>query len=264
MAEIIAQIIHQDLFCFKAPSFGAAACINIGELFIPIFTGILPALLWLWYWLREDPHPEPRKTLIFSFILGMLGVPVALFLEYFLYELVKGLDFSPQTAISMTSPLLLLGWAFIEEIVKFQFAWWGDLKRSVYDEPVDALIYLITVALGFAALENVFFLFDLYNETPTIMALTANLRFFGANLLHIVSSATIGVSIAFSFFHKEHAIRNIWGGIILATLLHWAFNAAIINAAQKIALLETLSVVWTFAIILIFIFEKVKKIDPAS
>ena len=229
MAEIIAQIIHQDLFCFKAPSFGAAACINIGELFIPIFTGILPALLWLWYWLREDPHPEPRKTLIFSFILGMLGVPVALFLEYFLYELVKGLDFSPQTAISMTSPLLLLGWAFIEEIVKFQFAWWGDLKRSVYDEPVDALIYLITVALGFAALENTLFLLKVIGAQGMLVGfITGNLRFLGATLLHIITSSIVGASIAFSFFHREKIFHNVLGGLLLATALHTLFNYFIV------------------------------------
>ena len=72
----------------------------------------------------------------------------------------------------------------------------------------------------------------------------------------------MGVSIAFSFFHKEHRHRNIWGGIILATLLHGAFNAFIIQGATGTAILKTFSIVWALIILLIFFFEKVKRIGP--
>ncbi|MBI4059736.1 PrsW family intramembrane metalloprotease [Candidatus Giovannonibacteria bacterium] len=221
--------------------------------------GFLPTLLWLWFWLKEDPHPEPRKTLITSFVLGMLAVPAVLLAEYLFYRAAIKLGIIERGEI--TSLFLLFGWAFLEEGAKFLTAWWADLKRSVYDEPVDALIYLITVALGFAALENVLFISNLVKEGTLVSLITANLRFFGATLLHTVTAGVMGVSIAFSFFHKERRRRNIWGGIILATLLHGAFNAFIIQEASGTNILKTFSAVWALVIFLIFFFEKVKRIQ---
>jgi RsiW-degrading membrane proteinase PrsW (M82 family) len=227
-----------------------------------LVTGFLPALLWLWFWLKEDPHPEPRRTLVVSFVLGMAIVPVVLVLEYVWYfiSIRTGFVLEGQTA----SLILLFGWAFLEEGGKFLTAWWADLKRSVYDEPVDAVIYLITVALGFSALENFMFLLNISGAGILDQAITGNLRFLGASLLHVVTSGIIGVSIAFTFFHKEHKWRNIWGGIILATVLHAAFNAVIINSGSPATLFQTFFVVWTLVIILIFVFEKVKRIGPNS
>ena len=222
--------------------------------------GFLPTLLWLWFWLKEDPHPEPRKTLVISFLLGMAAVPAVLLAEYLFYLAAVKLGIAGEGEIK--SIFLLFGWAFLEEGAKFLTAWWADLKRSVYDEPVDALIYLITVALGFAALENVLFLSNLAKEGLSASLITADLRFFGATLLHTVTAGVMGVSIAFSFFHKEHRHRNIWGGIILATLLHGAFNAFIIQGATGTAILKTFSIVWALIILLIFFFEKVKRIGP--
>ena len=41
--------------------------------------GVLPALLWLWFWLKEDKkRPEPRGLILLAFIAGMLTVPVVL------------------------------------------------------------------------------------------------------------------------------------------------------------------------------------------
>jgi RsiW-degrading membrane proteinase PrsW (M82 family) len=239
-----------------------AGGINLQNFLLVFITGLLPPLLWLWFWLKEDPHPEPRRTLIISFILGMAAVPVVLFVEYLFYTFSVMLGIVERGEIA--NIFLLFGWAFIEESSKFITAWWADLKRSVYDEPVDALIYLITVALGFAALENILFLFDIIKEGPVTTAIAANLRFFGATLLHTVTAGIIGVSIALSFFHQEHRRRNIWGGIGLATLLHGAFNAFIIKASSSATLFKTFFAVWTLIIILIFFFEKVKRIGPNS
>ena len=44
--------------------------------------GILPALAWLWFWLREDSdHPEPRRLIALAFLAGMVAVAVVIPLE---------------------------------------------------------------------------------------------------------------------------------------------------------------------------------------
>ncbi|MBI2610219.1 PrsW family intramembrane metalloprotease [Candidatus Giovannonibacteria bacterium] len=236
---------------------------SIKNLLIVFSAGFLPSLLWLWFWLKEDPHPEPRKTLLKSFLAGIAIVPFVFLLEYgFLKLLVTNgvvqksqIDYLPLAQ----SLILFLGWAFIEEISKFFTAWWVDLRRSVYDEPVDAMIYLITVSLGFAALENALFLNKVLPEGVIQSAMTLNLRFLGATLLHSLTAGVMGASIALSFFHKEHVHRNVIGGIILATLLHWSFNAIIINSESEL-MFQTFFAVWSLVVVLIFIFERVKRL----
>jgi hypothetical protein len=45
------------------------------------FGGLLPALLWLWFFNHEDPHPEPRGRLIETFIAGMITVFIAMAIQ---------------------------------------------------------------------------------------------------------------------------------------------------------------------------------------
>ena len=44
--------------------------------------GIIPSLLWLWFWLNEDKkNPEPKGILSIVFIVGMIAVSFVLPIE---------------------------------------------------------------------------------------------------------------------------------------------------------------------------------------
>lgn len=225
--------------------------------FFALVGGLLPALLWLWFWLREDRfHPEPRWILILTFFGGMIMAVVALFLEEIARSVILG--FSDSFSSSQTFVILLFVWAAIEEVSKYAAARRLALGRPSFDEPVDALVYLITAALGFAALENVLFLLKIFGTQGMLVGfITGNLRFLGATLLHTVTSAVVGASIAFSFFHKEKLTRNIFGGLLLATILHTVFNFFIIRS-EGAGLFKIFIPLWLAVIVLIFIFEKIK------
>ena len=245
-----------------------AKALTIEGLSVVLVTGLLPPLLWLWFWLKEDTHKEPKGAIMKSFVLGMASVPIVLLMEYawcgfsLRYGFVQSCDSS--TASGFASLWLLVPWAFIEEASKFSVAWWADLRRSIYDAPIDAVIYLITVALGFAAMENILLLLKTYSGGEELLSVlaTADLRFVGATVLHTVASGIVGVSIAFTFFHPEIHARNIWGGLIMATVLHTAFNKLIIGTGSGNSVFQTFLIIWTLALILIFFFEKVKRIKP--
>lgn len=211
--------------------------------------GILPALLWLWFWLREDKaRPEPRGLLLLSFAVGMVAVPLVLPFQKF-----AAVSFSATTAIVL--------WAATEELFKFGGAYIAVLRRKTTDEPVDAVIYMITVALGFAALENTFFLLNPLTDGNIMESiLTGNLRFLGATLLHTLSSATIGVAIALSFY-KSKAIKSLYIviGVILSIVLHTLFNLFIMKSNGEKTLIVFLFV-WIGIILLILFFEKIKRI----
>ena len=61
-------------------------------LFYAFFGGLLPAALWLWFWLKEDSvHPEPRGLIVVTFIAGMLAVAFVLPLQQVIYHFFFGL-----------------------------------------------------------------------------------------------------------------------------------------------------------------------------
>jgi RsiW-degrading membrane proteinase PrsW (M82 family) len=217
--------------------------------------------LWLWFWLQEDIlHPEPKKMILWTFLAGMAAIGPALVLEWAFGGIFDWLKIS-----SLYSGLLLLfAWAFSEEICKYFAAKKTSLFERECDEPIDDLIYLITAALGFAAAENVMYLISVTKDYGFLAGFaTGNLRFIGATLVHFLSSAVVGASVAFSFFHKEKYHRNVILGIIFATLLHAFFNYfIIINAEQNSGqgLLRIFSTFWVLVFVLLFVFEKVKNI----
>lgn len=233
------------------------ATVTFSHILFALIGGILPTLFWLWFWLREDKlHPEPRRLIILTFLGGMGIVIIALPLE-------QGIHYFFQKAGLLEvwgGFLLLFFWAMAEEISKYLAAKKIALSQKEYDEPVDALIYLITAALGFAAIENVIFLIQVSTNYGFMSGfITGNLRFVGATLIHVLSSAVIGSSIAFSFFHKEKYLRNFFWGLLFATLLHTIFNYFIINN-ESLNIFNILAPFWFLVIILLIVFEEIKQI----
>ena len=215
--------------------------------------GLFPALAWLWFWRREDAsHPEPRKLIALAFLAGMVAVAVVIPIQKFV----------AQYLVSTTA--LFAVWSAIEEITKYFAARITVLRRREDDEPIDPVIYMVTVALGFAAVENTLFLLSpLSGETVIQTILTGNLRFVGATLLHVLSSSVIGVALALSFY-KPKREKHIYAflGVILAILLHAGFNFLILNTAEEY-IMRTFGLVWLGLIALLAVLEYVKRIHPA-
>jgi RsiW-degrading membrane proteinase PrsW (M82 family) len=223
---------------------------NVTHTFLfALLGGILPALLWLWFWLHEDrKNPEPRRLLALAFLSGLVAVPLVLPFQKIAYAL-----------FPHTQWLLIVLWATIEEFFKFGAVYLAVFHRSEVDEPVDAVIYLITGALGFVALENALFLFSPSAHIFDLI-ITGNLRFIGASLLHVIASSSIGIALAFSFYKGNVAKhRAIAIGLFVAITLHVLFNFFIMSSNGEYTL-TVFAILWLAVAALLLIFEKVKRI----
>ena len=194
------------------------------------------------------------------FFFGIIAALGAMIVELVLKNILSSEISLANNFFTIVTPSLVL-FALVEEIFKFVGAYFSILKRKVVDEPIDVVIYMITVALGFAALENILFLINLLIDggiTNTII--NGNLRFLGATLLHTLSSAIIGIMMAFSFYHGK-TLKKIYTfiGLILAIVLHTLFNFFIIKESGE-KILTIFFFVWIGIIILILLFEKIKRI----
>ncbi len=210
--------------------------------------GLLPSLIWLYFLLKEDAnHPEPKKLILLAFIAGIAVVPLALPLEQY------------AKANLHNDVSILTAWALIEETLKYIFAAVIILWRRAVDEAPDYVIYMITVALGFAAAENILFLLaPLMDGNIASSVFTGNLRFLGSTLLHVVASASIGFAFAFSArFTPPARIIAASFGLILAVVLHTVFNMLMMRPGASFALVAFF-LVWMVAVIFFATFEVLK------
>lgn len=177
--------------------------------------GTLPAIFWLVFFLVEEKRKkrEPRRMISYVFIAGAVSALMALILQ---------LVFKAYTLhlIGDNSPVQLLIFAFMEEFLKFIFVYTVTHKSKFFDEPVDGMLDMITGAMGFAAFENILFMMN----APDLAAVGI-FRFIGAILLHAITSGFIGY-----YWVKGKLVR----GILLATLLHFAFNMVVLNIEDGI------------------------------
>ncbi len=227
-------------------------------LFIAFLGGVLPALLWLTFWLLEDRRePEPKRYIFFCFLAGMLSVILALGIEKLAQASAISWGYAP------TGPLVLFLWALTEESLKFGAAYLVALRAKVFDEPLDAIIYLVTAALGFSAAENMLFLLHPIEQGNILQTiLTGDLRFIGASLLHILASATIGVMLALAFYQPARVRRlAALGGVILAVMLHTLFNFFILGSGSG-ATFWIFLVIWLGIIVVLLMAERVKRPAP--
>lgn len=280
-------------------------------LIFSLLGGIVPALFWLWFWVREDRlKPEPKSALLSAFIGGILAVLLALFFELIIYyllvdanryhindfpnilgtflqnltdkydlvnlqnnfwtkvqaffassnwQLINSLDIKKGFLVIIIAPVT-------EELLKLMLTYNICLRRKINDEPIDAAIYMLTTALGFAAVETAIFLTEPMSHGNIMDTLVAsNFRSIGPMLIHLVSSATLGLFIGLAFYQsKAKKFLYLLLGLLVAIILHSMFNFFIVlndsthnSAFFWVACLGT----WIFVVLLLIFFEKVKKVS---
>lgn len=222
--------------------------------------GLAPSLVWLSFYLKKDCHPEPKYMLTKAFLMGIIISPLAILLQ---------LGFSGLRNIfeagffDQGTPAFFLWSSFVEEFLKFLAVYLVIIRNPEFDEPVDGMIYMISAALGFAAIENVLVMFNLIPDSPGTALNTLALRFVGATLLHALASGLMGYFLAMSWFFREHRKKLIIFGLAIVTLFHAAFNMLIAFAQESanptIGLVYTTFLLIILAFLVSILFDKIKE-----
>lgn len=219
-----------------------------------IILGLLPSFAWLIFYLEEDPHPEPKRLIFSAFLAGAASTFIVLGLQLLFSNWMVAKNLNQLTFL----PMLVL--AGIEELFKFLAAYLVvSNNRKEFDEPVDAMIYMVVASLGFAAVENIAVVFK--SGVPSIE--TTSLRFIGATLLHSISSGLLGYYWARSLSYRGigQKINVALTGFLAATLLHTVFNFLIIISEPLVA--PTIFLI-IFALFILYDFEKLKRYKQAD
>lgn len=220
-----------------------------------IILGLLPGLAWLAFYLREDlRHPEPKKLIFYAFLGGALITVFVLQAQIFIHDFLVSLGY---TSYGFTAFLLLGG---AEEFFKFLAVYLVVSKRKEFNEPLDAMIYMIVASLGFATVENVASILQTTSlplGSPGPLETTI-LRFVGATLLHTLSSGLVGYYWGKAMVKKSGYAGMITRGLLIATLLHAIFNYLIMKSEPVAVPLVFLVFV---ALFILYDFEKLKQAE---
>ncbi|MEK7578707.1 MAG: PrsW family intramembrane metalloprotease [Patescibacteria group bacterium] len=222
-----------------------------------LILAVSPSLIWLFFYLKEDPHPEPRYWLFIIFLTGVALAPLVISLE-----MVLGKIFNFFIDVSLESGLLIFIIApLVEETAKYGAVHLALNKNPVLDEPVDGMIYMIASALGFAAIENVFAIFSFVSVgAPGYFNAAFNfisMRFISAVALHGLASGISGYYFAKFYFIKRDARLIIWG-LFLAAFFHGTYNFLIAKNNGSAYLILTGVVLGAAAGLVIFLFNRLK------
>jgi RsiW-degrading membrane proteinase PrsW (M82 family) len=229
--------------------------------------GLLPSLVWLFYYLKKDLHPEPRRMIVKVFLLGAAVTIPVFFIQI-------GLSWAVNRAAGMgwlLNPTLaeLVKWivaiALVEEFFKYLVVRVAVFGSYALDEPLDIMLYLVVAALGFAAVENIIYLI------PPAFAASVNaavigtvwfsaVRFMGATFLHTLCSGLVGYFLALASLRGRKKLP--WGllGVAIATLLHGLYDYSIINLPDPFSALVPGIILTGLMIFMLYDFNEVKKV----
>lgn len=232
--------------------------------------GILPSFIWLIFYLRKDMHPEPKKWLLLIFLAGMAIAPLVTVVEW---QAINFFNF-----LNSISPFIFndffkdfttvfIAIAAIEEFFKFLVVRLALRKNPVFDEPADAMIYMIVSALGFSAIENIIVMYSYMPNiflNPALPLIVLAFRFIGATFLHTLSSGIIGFYYALSLAKTAdtNSGRSLLmiKGFTLAILLHGLFNYFIVISKESAVIYLSIPLL----IIFIFISKDFKILQGIS
>jgi len=224
---------------------------------IYILFGLAPSIIWLLFYLRKDVHPESNSMVIKIFFYGMLSALPAIFLEIGAFKAFAELNLP---LIYLTILNTFIGVALIEEMIKFLVVKEKVLSSAEFDEPIDAMLYMIIAALGFAASENILILFDLDSQLflPQVLAISV-LRFLSATFLHALCSGLVGYFLALSLFETRKRLKLISLGLLISVALHGLYNFSIMEIEGSLKFLIPLIILISLAIFLTFGFKRLQK-----
>jgi RsiW-degrading membrane proteinase PrsW (M82 family) len=167
--------------------------------------------------------------LIISFLLGIVAIFPALLIENSLSHLGSAVFFQTIQGVGIKAFFLV---ALVEELCKFVMLRFYAYKRPEFDEPFDGIVYAVMVGMGFATLENIFYVSQ-YGVTTGII------RMFMAIPAHATFAIILGYFMGkarFSLDKEKHLMR---AGIFWAVVFHGSYDFFLMLQENQLVLQYT-------------------------
>ncbi|HEY3247539.1 MAG TPA: PrsW family glutamic-type intramembrane protease [bacterium] len=183
-----------------------------------VVLALAPVVFWLWYFqMRDRLHPEPRALVVRVFVFGgVVAIPAA-FIELGVLA-GAGLTLHRGSAADALAAAFIIG--VVEESVKFAAVMFGVYRNVEFNEVIDGIIYAVAASLGFAAVENLFYVLQ---GGVSVGLLRAFLSIPG----HAFFGAIMGFYMGAAKFSGPRERQMLLAGLVLAILAHTAYDGVL-------------------------------------
>lgn len=184
-----------------------------------ISAAVAPAIALLsFFYLKDKYETEPLSLVVKVYIFGVLLVFPIMVIQFGIKE---------EMNISYLSDAFFVSGAF-EEFFKWFLVFYGAYLHEEFNEPYDGIVYASALSLGFASLENIFYLYTFGIEEALIRAL---LPVSGHALFGVIMGYYLGKA-KFSFGKKKKIYLTL--SLVLPILLHGTFNFLLSSSTKYI------------------------------
>ena len=183
---------------------------------------ILPSILIILFFVYSDKFREPRGEIFKVFIYGILITIPAYFLNSYL-------DAFWYNNFKVSEELIgsFLTAAPVEEGLKLSILYFFVYKMKDFNEPIDGIVYGVTASLGFATLENFYYVYLLADYFQTSSMSLAIVRSFSAIPAHAVFGVFMGYFFMKYVFEKKG--NNLLFAFAIPFVLHGFYNLFIFS-----------------------------------
>lgn len=168
-----------------------------------LLTALLPVAILVFYIYRKDKNlPEPTGQLVKAFFYGVISAPSSFFISIPLGMI--GLYLVGDTTVLGSVSSAFFGAAIPEESAKLFVLWLVLRKNPFFDEKMDGIVYAVCVSLGFAAFENILYLFS---DTESFLSIGI-VRAIFAVPGHFCFGILMGYYYSIAKFYPKSSIKN--------------------------------------------------------
>lgn len=181
-----------------------------------IALAIAPGLaICLFIFHRDAYNREPKINLVVTFMLGVLSIIPAYFIE-------TGFENVFDNSIAGQAVKAIFLVALTEELCKFAVLRFYSYRQRSFDEPFDGIVYGVMASMGFATLENVMYVIGSVKDGNGYQV--AILRMFLAVPAHATFGVLMGYHVGRAKFETQRSAPLMLLGIFWAVLFHGAYD----------------------------------------
>lgn len=206
---------------------------------IILVTALLPvAILLVAIYLKDKASPEPTGQLVKAFMFGVISAGLAIVLSTLLE--VAGLysQWDPYNVNGIR--MAFFGAAIPEETAKLFMLWLLLRRNKFFDENMDGIVYAAFVSLGFAAIENVLYLFSDSESFMSVGIMRACTAIPG----HFCFGILMGYYYSLATFGNKATLRNKIFAWLVPVMGHGFFDAILFITNVPPAVSVILSIIF--------------------
>lgn len=186
----------------------------------------------LYVYIRDKHEKEPVTKLLMALAAGIIIIPAVLVVEKYLFQLS-----APLTGVKLYAFKAFIIASLTEESFKYLAFYLFIWKSKDFNEKFDGIVYAVFISLGFAAVENIIYVYAGGYQVGMLRAFTA-----------VPAHSLFGVSMGFHFglakFYPESRQRELAFAFLFPFIWHGFYDFFLMTGKPWLCVMFVPLLIW--------------------